>query len=210
MITPFKAQQEILDSNVQFKVVSKGRRAGGTVLNCLASIKLAAFEAKRVIMICIDQHNLISTWDIMYQCLYQHPLALTLDQGRHEIHIGKGRILMVTGQSNKIRGLITPNDSVIVDEAAYAEEIVHESMSIVREKGSGLLMSTPRGRNTFWEYYMRGLDPLVENWTSYRLPSSENPYAKDLSALQFAERWQQEAFLNGKFYEEGDSIPEES
>jgi phage FluMu gp28-like protein len=42
--------------------------------------------------------------------------------------------------------------------------------------GDGWLLSTPKGRNAFWQMHMRGLDETEEEWATWVMPTSANPY----------------------------------
>lgn len=42
--------------------------------------------------------------------------------------------------------------------------------------GRAVFISTPRGRNWFYDVYVRGQDPLYPDWWSITLPTSENPF----------------------------------
>jgi phage FluMu gp28-like protein len=37
-------------------------------------------------------------------------------------------------------------------------------------------MSTPKGRNDFWQLYQRGLDPFQTEWACWQMPTSTNPF----------------------------------
>jgi phage FluMu gp28-like protein len=69
-------------------------------------------------------------------------------------------------------------DFVIVDEAAFIdEEVWHACLrpALSDRNGAALIISTPRGRNWFFHAFQRGLDPLNEDWRSWRYPTSANP-----------------------------------
>jgi len=204
MLTPFEGQQVILDSDIQFRVVSKGRRWGGTALCVLAAIQEATIRRQKVIMVCHSHSALSHAWRILCNCVHQHPQLKRLDNTAKTLtFFTEGRIWL-TVDSWKMRGMITPTDSVIVDEAAYCSEDAWQTIyATIKEKGRALLVSTPNGRNWFWIAYMSGLDWLAPNWLSWRMPTHSNPYA-DITAAQFTERWEREAFYLGKFAEPED------
>ena len=69
-------------------------------------------------------------------------------------------------------------DFVVLDEFAYMPpvtwpEVIRPSLS--DRQGKALFISTPRGRNYFWELYQRGIRGDGE-WMSWQLPTSANPY----------------------------------
>jgi hypothetical protein len=68
---------------------------------------------------------------------------------------------------------------VIVDEAAFVPaEVWREALrpALADRRGKALLVSTPHGRNWFWEAFLSGQDPLVADWESWRFPTGDNPY----------------------------------
>jgi len=69
-------------------------------------------------------------------------------------------------------------DLAVLDEAAFMEariwqEIVRPMLSLSR--GSAIFLSTPYGKNWFWDLYRLGLDPSEPEWQSFHFPSASNP-----------------------------------
>lgn len=69
---------------------------------------------------------------------------------------------------------------VVIDEAAMipTDELWYGSVlpALTDRDGSALFLSTPRGRNWFWELFNRGNDPLQQNlYKSWNFPSWFNP-----------------------------------
>ncbi len=67
---------------------------------------------------------------------------------------------------------------VVIDEAARVkrevwEEIIRPATSDTR--GRVLFISTPKGKNWFYELWTRGQDPLQEEFESWKFPTSDNP-----------------------------------
>jgi len=70
-------------------------------------------------------------------------------------------------------------DLAVLDEAAFMEprvwpEIVRPMLATSR--GRALFLSTPFGRNWFWEQYKLGLDDEVEEWASFHYTSASSPF----------------------------------
>lgn len=99
-------------------------------------------------------------------------------------------VLNITGGVSELRAKTADNpasllgeglDWLIVDEASHLKPEVWEmylSQRLVDRNGWALLLSTPRGRNWFYQLYrrgQRGRDPSVESWRS---PSCDNPHLK--------------------------------
>ena len=69
-------------------------------------------------------------------------------------------------------------DGVIVDEAARMEKTVWEQYirpALADKSGWGIIISTPKGRNWFYDFFTRGQDPNETQYKSYRFSSRDNP-----------------------------------
>lgn len=69
-------------------------------------------------------------------------------------------------------------DLVVLDEAAFMHPRVWSEVvrpMLVTSRGSALLLSTPFGRNWFYDLFRIGLDPGQPEWQSFHYPTSSNP-----------------------------------
>jgi hypothetical protein len=67
---------------------------------------------------------------------------------------------------------------VVMAEAAKLKSIVWTKYirpTLADTRGWALFLSTPEGKNWFYDLYMRGLDPEDEGWDGFRKPSWANP-----------------------------------
>ena len=67
---------------------------------------------------------------------------------------------------------------VVIDEAARVkrevfEEVIRPAVSDTR--GRVLFISTPKGKNWFFDMWSRGQDPLQPEYQSWKFPTSDNP-----------------------------------
>lgn len=70
-------------------------------------------------------------------------------------------------------------DGVVVDEAARIEANVWQQYirpSLADKLGWGIMISTPVGRNWFYDFHQRGQDPLETQYRSYTFKSTDNPF----------------------------------
>lgn len=70
---------------------------------------------------------------------------------------------------------------IIIDEAAMVKNLMGVWMESIRPtltdlKGDAWFLSTPKGRNGFWQLYQLGMDPTQSDWASWQMPTSANPY----------------------------------
>jgi hypothetical protein len=69
-------------------------------------------------------------------------------------------------------------DYVVLDEAAYMEARIWQDIvrpMLVDQQGGAIFLSTPRGRNWFWEVYQLGMDPTQHDWIAFHFPTAANP-----------------------------------
>jgi len=80
-------------------------------------------------------------------------------------------------------------DFVVMDECAFMQreawtEAIRPALS--DRLGKALFISTPKGRNWFWEAYQRGVNQ-EEGWQSWQFPTSTNPFIEK-SEIEAARR----------------------
>ena len=69
---------------------------------------------------------------------------------------------------------------IIVDESAMVPDLIDIWQYALRPtladySGDGWFLSTPKGRNAFWQMWQWGKDPLIPEWRSWQMPSTVNP-----------------------------------
>jgi len=72
-------------------------------------------------------------------------------------------------------------DLVIVDEAAHTPRLEEIWTDVLRpaladRKGKAIFISTPNGRNFFWQLYQNGLDTERHDWQSFTYSTYDNPH----------------------------------
>jgi len=68
-------------------------------------------------------------------------------------------------------------DFVVLDEAAFIHPEAWDAVlrpMLITTRGRALFLSTPHGRNWFWELYNIGRDPEEEEWASFHFPTAAN------------------------------------
>jgi hypothetical protein len=68
---------------------------------------------------------------------------------------------------------------IVIDEAAMISPDVWNYVlrpTIAQTLGWAVFVSTPKGRNWFYDLYTRGMDPHEEDYASFTFPSKESPY----------------------------------
>ena len=103
---------------------------------------------------------------------------------------------------------------IIVDEAAMVPNLMDAWQyalrpTLVDYSGDAYFLSTPKGRNGFWQMWQWGQDPLQAEWASWQMPSSVNQRipAGEFDAMRYTmpERvYRQE--IEAQFLEDGLSV----
>ena len=68
---------------------------------------------------------------------------------------------------------------IVVDEAAVIPPDVWNYIlrpTIAQTAGWAVFISTPKGRNWFYDLFMRGLDPEEQHYRSFKFPSNASPF----------------------------------
>ncbi len=98
------------------------------------------------------------------------------------------RIELITGGVIEFWSLTDPDSirgrkyaRVIIDEAAMVRGLVDVWNLVIRPtltdyRGDAFFLSTPKGRNGFWELFQRGQDSLQSDWASFQMPTVTNPH----------------------------------
>ena len=173
-----KWQQEVFQDNTRFKIVAAGRRCGKSRLSAITHLieGLNCPEGAAVMYIAptIGQARAI-IWDLI------HDLGRDVIKSSHinnlEITLINGRKIMVRGADNpdSLRGMSLTY--VVLDETAFIKQDIWEKViraSLSDRKGRALFISTPSGRNWFYDIYKLGLDETDEEWRSWHFTTKDN------------------------------------
>jgi len=80
-------------------------------------------------------------------------------------------------------------DYAVLDEAAFMEPRVWPEIvrpMLLERRGGALFLSTPFGKNWFWQLYQRGLDTDEPEWAAFHFKSWDNPLVayEEIEALR--------------------------
>ncbi|MHB1459679.1 MAG: phage terminase large subunit family protein [Armatimonadota bacterium] len=185
---PHLAQREWLLNTSPIKLAACGRRWGKTEALAVetAALLLLLPQSRHIVVAPTqDQANLMfeRTWELLAPLaadrgikLKQSPTPRISTQGGWFVSRSAHR------DGRNLRGRSA--DRVVVDEAAYVSEalITGALMPILADRqGQLVLLSTPNGRNHFYQWYLAG-QRGEHNISSFSFPTSSNP-AIDASFL---------------------------
>jgi hypothetical protein len=167
-------QREIAGHPARFRVVACGRRWGKTTLGLWLAGQAAA-GGQRVWWVAPSYSLAFHPWRTLKEW-FKDRWVSKLEAERFIELPGGGSVTVKTADNpDLLRGVGL--DLVIVDEAAFVSRITWEAVllpALSDRRGRALLISTPRGRNWFWEAFRRGQDPLLPNWQSWQHPTLDN------------------------------------
>ena len=171
-------QKKVFSDPIRFKIVAAGRRCGKSRLAAVTLITevLKCPEGSAVMYVAptLGQARSI-IWDLIN------------DLGRAVIksaHINNLEITFINGRKILVRGADNPDSLrgvsltyLVMDECAFIkmetwEKILRASLS--DKKGKALFISTPSGRNWFYDIFSLGQEETDEEWKSWHFTTKDN------------------------------------
>ena len=181
------AQFEIHSDPARFKVVSAGRRFGKTRLAVMECLNVAN-ERGRAWWVSPSYKTSEVGWRPLRQMARRIPGA--------EVKLVDKTVILPGGGFVAVRSADNPDslrgeglDFVVMDECAFMQkeawtEAIRPALS--DRLGKALFISTPKGRNWFWENYQRGINE-EQGWQSWTYPTASNPFI-DKGEIEAAKR----------------------
>ncbi len=183
--SPHEGQRVIHDSKAPRRVVACGVRFGKSLCAAMEGLAAAMQPAERSIGWVVAP-----TYDLSER-VFNQIAVVAASHIRHRIvsiRENERRIVLrnMGGGISEIRGKSADNpisllgeglDWLIVDEASRLKPTIwenHLSQRLIDKHGWALMISTPKGKNYFYELFRRGqgVDPDFQSWN---LPTWSNP-----------------------------------
>lgn len=173
-----KWQQTVFKDSHRFKVVAAGRRCGKSRLSAVSLLieGLNCPEGSSVMYIAptLGQARTI-IWDLLHEL--GRPVIKSSHVNNLEITLVNGRKILVRGADNpdSLRGVSLTY--VVLDECAFIkldvwEKIIRAALS--DKKGRALFISTPSGRNWFYDIFKLGQTGEDDEWKSWHFTTQDN------------------------------------
>ncbi len=173
---PHPGQREVHNNPARFKTLSAGRRWGKTRLGVMECMDVAS-------------HGGLAWWVAPSYKISQVGWKPLSRMARHipgiEVRLADLEVRLPNGGAVAVRSADSPGglrgeglDFVVMDEAAFMRENawIEEIRPALADKlGKALFISTPKGRNWFWQNWQRGASGSGD-WASFQFPTSNNPY----------------------------------
>ena len=170
------AQKEIHDCPSRFRVVDAGRRFGKTRLGVWECLEVG-LQGRRAWWVAPSYPIAQVGWRPLRRIGQQLPGT--------DVRLAEMSIMLPNGGEVRVRSADNPDslrgeglDLAVLDEAAWIkQEAWSEALrpALSDKLGRALFISTPRGRNWFWEQYQRGVRG-DDDYKSFYFPTSANPH----------------------------------
>lgn len=181
--TPHPAQRQIMESDARHRVAPCGRRFGKTKMDRGILVEYAAENPRSycwfVAPTSTDAHELG-----FEPILRELPAELLDGEPKEsppfEIYLTNGSRIQFRGAGAQGRG--RGLDLVVIDEAgeiqgSYYRQVIRPSL--LDTGGKSVITGTPKGRNWFYDVYLRGEDPDDDAVQSWQFTSYDNPHIDD-------------------------------
>ncbi len=175
--TPHAGQAQVIAEARRFNVLDCGRRFGKTTLGidrCVTPDVLAY----PVGWFSPSYKMMLEVWREVVRIL--EPIIVRANSADHRIENLAGGVLEFWSLDNPDNSRGRRYKRVIVDEAAITPKLMEAWQYTIRStlidwQGDAYFLSTPKGRNGFWQMWQWGQDPTMTEWASWQMPSGTNP-----------------------------------
>jgi len=169
-------QREIHNDPARYRVVCCGRRYGKTRLGVLEVLE-TALQGKRAWWVAPSYPIAAIGWRLIKTMAAQIP-GVVIREVDLRVTFPTGGIVQVKSADRpaSLRG--EGLDLVVLDEAAFMDQAAwYEALrpALSDRQGRALFISTPCGRNWFWDLFQRDGEP---GWRGYSKPTHANPFIR--------------------------------
>jgi phage terminase large subunit-like protein len=171
-------QQKVFSDKTRFKIVAAGRRCGKSRLSAVTLLieALNCPEGSSVMYVAptLGQARSI-IWDLLHDL--GRPVIKSSHVNNLEITLVNGRKILVRGADNpdSLRGVSLTY--LVMDEVAFIKQDIWEKVlraALSDRKGRALFISTPSGRNWFYDIFKLGQAGSDEEWKSWHFTTADN------------------------------------
>lgn len=199
----------VVESPARFKVVCAGRRCGKTETAKYLMSKKIIKDGGTVTYVCPTYKMADEIWNFYSTAL--KPLATkhgSISSQHKIIRLPNGGTFKMLSSDNigdGFRGF--SNDLIVIDEAAIIPNLANMFFTsamptLADRKGAALIISTPRGRNDFYDLWKMGAPEFKQyeeykrfkDYHSWRFKTSDNPFI-DPSEIEMAKATMPERYF---------------
>ena len=167
----------------RFKTIVAGRRSGKSLYVCKEEIIAKEFfKENKVIWVVGPNYDLAGRiWEILYGLaineLRDYVVYLNNSRGMYMIRTPWGTTIEAKSADDpktlvgKGIDLLVCDEAGIIKEKAWKESLMP---SLIDRKGRAVFIGTPKGRNWFYQLYLKGQDEENNSYSSWRFSSYAN------------------------------------
>ena len=171
-------QKTVFTDKTRFKIVAAGRRCGKSRLSAITLLieALNCPEGSSVMYVAPTMGQARSIiWELLHDL--GRPVIKSSHVNNLEITLLNGRKILVRGADNpdSLRGVSLTY--LVLDECAFIKQDVWEKIlraALSDRKGRALFISTPSGRNWFYDVFNLGQSGEDEEWKSWHFTTQDN------------------------------------
>lgn len=171
-------QRVVFEDSHRFKVVAAGRRCGKSRLSAV-TLLIEALNCPDGSAVMYVAPTLGQARTIIWELLHDlgRPIIKSSHVNNLEITLINNKKILVRGADNpdSLRGVSLTY--VVLDECAFIKEDVWQKIlraSLSDKKGRALFISTPSGRNWFYDTFKLGSDGTDEEWKAWHYTTQDN------------------------------------
>jgi len=201
---PHSKQIPIHKSNTRFRFLCSGRRFGKSMLASREAVFAITESNQRGWIVAPNYELTKKVFREVFIILnrFFSPLIEYQSESRQYIKLKNGSELIGKSADNPVSLLGEGLNFLIMDEAASIKQHVWEEYlrpTLADKQGWALFISTPKGRNWFYEEFIRGQDSEEVTFESWNYLTSDNPYIpkeeiqhakKHLPERTFLQEWE--------------------
>ena len=173
-----KWQQQVFKDDTRFKVIVAGRRTGKSRLSAITliieALNCPAGSAVMYVAPTLGQARSIM-WDLLHDL--GRPVIKSSHVNNLEITLVNERKILLRGADNpdSLRGVSLTY--LVMDEFAFIKMEIWEKVlraALSDKKGRAMFISTPSGRNHFYDMYKLGASETDDEWKSWLFKTIDN------------------------------------
>jgi len=173
-----KWQQTVFKDQSRFKVIAAGRRCGKSRLSAVTLLieGLNCPEGSSVMYVAptLGQARTIM-WDLLMDL--GKPVIKSAHINNLEITLVNGKKILIRGADNQdsLRGVSL--SYLVMDEVAFIKSEIWERVlraALSDKKGRAMFISTPSGRNHFYDWFQLGQSGDDADWKSWHFTTADN------------------------------------
>ena len=173
-----KWQQAVFKDDTRFKVIVAGRRTGKSRLSAITllieGLNCPSGSAVMYVAPTLGQARSIM-WDLLHDL--GRPVIKSSHVNNLEITLVNERKILLRGADNpdSLRGVSLTY--LVMDEFAFIKMDIWEKVlraSLSDRKGKAMFISTPSGRNHFYDMYKLGASEKDDEWKSWLFKTIDN------------------------------------